>query len=329
MSWLRDRNAKTDHRWVEERLSAYLDGELPSQEQQLVGRHLATCQACRWQFDTLQQTVQWTRELPSVPVPRVFTIQAAARPARPPRRRPSFVPLLQGATALVALMLVVVVAGDIMLAGIRPAAVPQQAVMLEQAPADVVVTRVVEVMKEVEVEVAVEEAMPEAVQPSGPKAAPPAEEARAEKAVVAATVTAQGTAAGVMAAEPAVEKEMAATAEIGAAEMSRVPMPEAPEGEADAATVAAEPTPTVLPTVSPTALPTALPTTPPTAVVPTSVARSQEPLYAVPEEPEQRPAEALRPPIVAWLRAAELVLGIAFVVLGALTIVMIQRYRAR
>jgi hypothetical protein len=321
MSWLRDRNAKTDHRWVEERLSAYLDGELPSQEQQSVGRHLATCQACRWQFDTLQQTVQWTRGLPSVPVPRVFTIQAAAQPARPPRRRPSFIPLLQGATALVALLLVVVVAGDIMLAGIMPASMPQQAVMLEQAPADVEVTQVVEVMKEVEAEVAAEEAMPEAVQSSVPEAPLPAAEARAEKAVVAATATAEGMAAGVMAPEPAAEKEMVATAEIGAAELPQAPMLEALEGEADAAVITIEPTPTVLPTVSPTS--------PPTAVAPTSVARSQEPVFAVPEEPEQRPAEVLRPPIVAWLRAAELVLGIAFVVLGALTIVMIQRYRAR
>jgi anti-sigma factor RsiW len=116
MSWVRKRDEKTEHGYVEERLSAYLDGELTQREKGIVERHLATCQDCRWDLDTLRQTVQWVQELPSVPVPRVFTIPVPAQPARSRRRRWG-VPLLQGATALVALMLVFVVAGDFVLTG--------------------------------------------------------------------------------------------------------------------------------------------------------------------------------------------------------------------
>jgi anti-sigma factor RsiW len=111
MSWVRKRDEKTEHGYVEERLSAYLDGELTQQERSIVERHLAVCQDCRWNLDTLRQTVRWVQELPSVSVPRVFTIPVPAEPVRAPRRRWG-VPLLQGATALVALMLVFVVAGD-------------------------------------------------------------------------------------------------------------------------------------------------------------------------------------------------------------------------
>ena len=138
MSWVRKRRNTTDHQYVEEQLSAYLDGELSPQEQGAVSQHLAACNACQWQFDTLQQTVQWARELPTIPVPRVFAISAPARPVPAPRQRSGWLPLLQGATALIALLLVVVVAGDIMLAGVpptgsAPALAPQSEAVMEMA----------------------------------------------------------------------------------------------------------------------------------------------------------------------------------------------------
>ncbi len=123
---------RTEHRYAEERLSAYLDGELTPQERLAVEQHLARCQACCWNLHTLQQTVRLVAGLPTVPIPRAFTIPVATRPARAPQPRWSL-PLLQGATVLVALLLVIVVAGDLMLTGLLPSAAPRTAVSYEQA----------------------------------------------------------------------------------------------------------------------------------------------------------------------------------------------------
>jgi anti-sigma factor RsiW len=43
MSLFRKNDSKTEHQWVEERLSAYLDGELSSRERDAVEHHLARC----------------------------------------------------------------------------------------------------------------------------------------------------------------------------------------------------------------------------------------------------------------------------------------------
>jgi len=116
MAWLK--RGKTEHEYTAERLSAYLDDELSPQERERVDRHLAACAECRWDLETLRQTVQWVQELPSVPLPRVFTLPASVQPERRERRRWGFAPVLQGATALVALLLVVVMAGDMLLSTI-------------------------------------------------------------------------------------------------------------------------------------------------------------------------------------------------------------------
>jgi len=110
---------KTEHGFFEERLSSYLDGELASHEHEAVEHHLKTCSACQWELETLAQTIQWTRELPTLQVPRVFTVPVPAEPARSSVRRRNFLPVLQGATALIAVLLVFAVAGDLML-GSRP-----------------------------------------------------------------------------------------------------------------------------------------------------------------------------------------------------------------
>ena len=112
MNRIRKRDGTTEHRYVEERLSAYLDGQLTPREHNAVRQHLTTCQECQWNLSTLQQTVQWTGALPNIPAPRVFTIPAPAQTIPASRRRLGFVPLLQGATALVALLLVFMLTGD-------------------------------------------------------------------------------------------------------------------------------------------------------------------------------------------------------------------------
>ena len=155
----------TEHGYFEERLSAYLDGELTPGEHEAVKRHVTTCAACQWELETLGQTMQWTRELPAVAVPRVFTIPIPAQPERLSRRRWNFLPVLQGATALIAVLLVFTVAGDLMLGGLRMGSAPQQ----EAAPISVEVTQEFEaaaeapVAAEPEAEVVVEKVVEETV----------------------------------------------------------------------------------------------------------------------------------------------------------------------
>jgi len=134
----------TEHGYFEERLSAYLDGELTSREHEAVEHHLEICSACQWELETLGQTIQWTRELPTLTVPRVFTIPVPAEPARSSRRRWNFLPVLQGATALIAVLLVFAVAGDVMLGSLRGALAPDAAYQREAAPSSIESTRVVE-----------------------------------------------------------------------------------------------------------------------------------------------------------------------------------------
>ncbi len=207
--------ATIEHRYVEERLSAYLDGRLSSQEQRVVEHHLARCPACRWNLRTLRQTVQWTRELPTVPVPRAFTLPVAPRARAVPRPRRSWLPVLQGATALVALLLVVVVAGDLLLLGLLPASAPRPVAMPEQPAAAVQVTQEAALSKEAgpppseKVEKAVVVASPTPsllAQPEMAPEVPPQETAQAEAAVVGSplpfTTTTQESMAELMVAEP-------------------------------------------------------------------------------------------------------------------------------
>jgi len=99
---------------TDEVLSSYLDGALSAREQATVQRHLASCPACARNLQTLQQTVSLLKELPRIAAPRAFTLTEAM--VSPQRRRPSnlFV-FLRTATAAVAVLLAVVVAGDLML----------------------------------------------------------------------------------------------------------------------------------------------------------------------------------------------------------------------
>jgi anti-sigma factor RsiW len=315
MSWVRKRDEKTEHGYVEERLSAYLDGELTEQEQSIVERHLATCQDCRWNLDTLRQTVQWVQELPSVPVPRVFTIPVPAQPARAPRRRWG-VPLLQGATALVALMLVFVVAGDFVMTGSwlpaagevgLPVVAPggREAAPTVAAEADAALQAVVETLEveatvpvEMEMETAVEEVVVEEAAPAATVSESPAAEVTVfespppEPAELPAPAAAPS-----MIAERLLEAK--ATPEAPAGEdasivEAKTAVAKAEEGET--ATPAPEssgvptPEPTVLPTEAsaPPPLPTPSPEQPLAAEAPTVIA------IAPTEGPREEAQEGIR-----------------------------------
>jgi len=181
MNWLRRNTHRTEDECCGERLSAYLDCELSAEEQAAVERHLEACKDCRWHLETLRQTVEWTRECAPVRLPRVFTIPVETIAPKAVRaRRPAWgLPLLQGATALIAVLFALVVAGDLFLGGSAPRSEPQMVALqattvMDQASTaqQVEVTRVVELAAPaptVVAEAAVEMAP---AQPAAAKAAP-------------------------------------------------------------------------------------------------------------------------------------------------------------
>jgi hypothetical protein len=105
---------KPEHQWVEESLSAYLDGELSPAEKTRVEQHLQECQACTENLATLRQTVSLLKELPAKSAPRSFAIRPVAVTAKRAAAPPAWgYGLLKGATALAALLLVLLVGGDL------------------------------------------------------------------------------------------------------------------------------------------------------------------------------------------------------------------------
>ncbi|MEE9616174.1 MAG: zf-HC2 domain-containing protein, partial [Anaerolineae bacterium] len=118
----------------DELLSAYLDDQLSAGERARLEAQLATDPVLRAELDTLRHTVALVRDLPPVPIPRNFilprTVAARPRPVQRARPRPAWTaPLLTAATAVVSLVFVVVLAGDLLLSGVggqafAPAAAP-------------------------------------------------------------------------------------------------------------------------------------------------------------------------------------------------------------
>jgi len=101
---------RSEHERVEELLSAYIDGELSIEEATLVEKHLRECSACTQDLESLRQTVNLVRQLPAVSPPRSFTISHLVVPKRPWAWGYVY---LRGATALAALLLIVLLAGDL------------------------------------------------------------------------------------------------------------------------------------------------------------------------------------------------------------------------
>jgi hypothetical protein len=261
----------TEHRYAGERLSAYLDGELSSREQGRVDRHLATCPRCRWELDTLRRTVQWAMELPAVAVPRAFTIRVPAEPVRVARRSWAL-PALQGATALVAVLFFVALAGQALYPRFLPASVPHApaaTLAAEALPEPTQAALAVEALA-VEVTVEVEQIIAEAASaataaPAGMGVAPtvvveetyaaaPAPEAAPDEPQPGAEAPGIGGGEGVAAAKaaPTATAEGQARVAISAQVTATVPPPAAAEVatmalEVQAAT--AVPAPTAQPTL--------------------------------------------------------------------------------
>jgi hypothetical protein len=101
---------RSEHERAEELLSAYIDGELSIEEATMVEKHLRECSACTQNLETLRQTVNLVRQLPAVSPPRSFTISHLVVTERPWAWGYVY---LRGATALAALLLIVLLAGDL------------------------------------------------------------------------------------------------------------------------------------------------------------------------------------------------------------------------
>ncbi len=161
----------------DELLSAYLDDELSAEERTRLEARLATDPALRDELDALRHTVALVRNLPTVPVPRNFILPQTSATTHPrmtrrqPRRaRPQrawLAPLLTAATAIVSLLFVVTLAGDLLLFTPQRMASAPEAELPQMALETSMVTE--EVAAEVE---KVEEIAPAATSPPEPMEAP-------------------------------------------------------------------------------------------------------------------------------------------------------------
>ncbi len=316
-----------EHHRLEEMISAYIDNELSPQEQTEVESHLTTCADCAWHLRTLRQTVAMVKELPTVPVPRSFTIREA-RPGGfwPGLRFPRLHLYLKGATALVALLLILMVAGEVVWWGVSlsrpPAAFPVAVGRQQEAPSS----------PSIEGEQALpappspgeEEAQDEMAAEPGVESAPrpdatvptPGYEPEKEETAPALSAEAQEEVQEMEKDAPAQEpEEPAAAIEIS-------PPPAAASRPAPSLTTTSPPVPTPTAAVlSPTPAPS------PPISTPTIVAQVRSPT-SPPEE--ARTTESARPqPASAWWtpwRRAELTLLALLIILIAMT-VLVGHYR--
>ncbi len=101
------------HDYVEERLSAFIDGQLSEEERVQVRKHLQSCSRCQTSMDTLGWTVKLLKQAPLPPLPRQFTL-----PIPEPKSAPGASPWLRwgiaAASAAAALAFVFLVTVDLL-----------------------------------------------------------------------------------------------------------------------------------------------------------------------------------------------------------------------
>ncbi len=98
---------------VTDNLSAYLDNQLSAAERARVAAHLRTCSQCQADLESLRYTQRVLNAMPALRAPRSFTLSSeqAAR-ARPAWQAGWLYRALQGATAVAAILFLVVVGFD-------------------------------------------------------------------------------------------------------------------------------------------------------------------------------------------------------------------------
>lgn len=175
---------KNEHQYVTKRLSAWIDGTLSEGERTRVQAHLQGCEACRQELESLLWVKRLLRQTPTVPVPRSFVLRPADLERSSARVRWQSPVAIRWATAVVSLLFVVVLLGDLLSAPLMTgrlgvaAPVEQEATMRQanvHKPEFTVTTgevtqevervqETVVVEKEVVVTVVVEETAPTAAQ---------------------------------------------------------------------------------------------------------------------------------------------------------------------
>ncbi len=71
------------HAYVEDRLSAYIDGQLSDEERANVRKHLQQCESCQASLDSLGWTIKLLKQVPAPPLPRQFTLPVPESPRAP------------------------------------------------------------------------------------------------------------------------------------------------------------------------------------------------------------------------------------------------------
>jgi hypothetical protein len=99
---------KKDCHRFREMISPYIDGRVTQDEKQSLESHLASCHECREELESLRTTVGLLHRLPQVEVPRSFTVVESK-----PATAPSIFGRLCWASAVAALVLVLLFAGDL------------------------------------------------------------------------------------------------------------------------------------------------------------------------------------------------------------------------
>jgi hypothetical protein len=290
---------------VSQLLSAYLDNQLNPAERAKVQAHLATCPACAAELSDLQATVVLLARLPAVPLPRSFVLAEA--PARPSLLDRLLGPAwgygaLRLATVVAALLLVVLVSGDLLTQYLTPrAAAPMP------TPTPALLARQVQPSEALPAVPATMPAAPQAVAPTKPPApAPLAAGSPAPTEVFKALPTSLPTTVlPTRGPLPTSTPGAPTDATVATSRATATPSPAEPRAGI-AALATATPSPTrLLPSATPTAkpqtptpTPTLSPTPPPPTptVVPTATS-SPTPLPPTPTvAPEAGEAKGPQPP---------------------------------
>jgi hypothetical protein len=109
---LERKNNRELHSWVQERLSAFMDNQLPPLERAQVDRHLRDCKECQRVLASLQWTVALLRQAPAPVLPRSFMLPV---PKQAPRAPLIGLSVLRFATAMATLLLISLIGIDLIL----------------------------------------------------------------------------------------------------------------------------------------------------------------------------------------------------------------------
>jgi anti-sigma factor RsiW len=209
LQWFSKRGEKSRER-RQEALSAYLDGELSAREQTRIEGELAQDAALSEELAELRRTVEMVRSLPTLPVPRSFTLDPAIYGRTRPRRIRLY-PVMRAATVLAMVLFVFLTTGNFLF---QQAAAPAEDVAMLEAEVprevekEVIVVETVEVAREEALEMAAEPAEGEVATEAPVLEAP----APAEPAAETVVEEAEQVAAEAEPADAAVEEMPAAAA---------------------------------------------------------------------------------------------------------------------